>query len=59
MDTYKIKLLASKAGSIGTKYNIVRHYTIEAIDQKEAEDRARELAYAEGLEHTLIVSPRD
>ncbi len=34
METYHIRLRASKAGSIGTKYCEVRDYTIKAIDLK-------------------------
>jgi hypothetical protein len=54
--TWKITILASKAGSIGTKYNIRRKYEIEAPTQELAQDQARMKAYAEGLEHTLITS---
>jgi hypothetical protein len=52
--TWKVTLLASKAGSIGTKYCERRQYEIEAPTQEIAQDRARMKAYAEGLEHTLI-----
>jgi hypothetical protein len=52
--TWKITLLASKAGSIGTKYCEHRQYTVDAPTKEIAEDRARMKAYAEGLEHTRI-----
>ena len=58
MQTFTVKLQASKAGSIGTKYCEHRVYTVEAIDAYEAQCVARERAYAEGLEHTLITSVR-
>jgi hypothetical protein len=51
---WKITLLASKAGSIGTKYNIRRQYEIDAPTKEIAEDCARMKAYDEGLEHTRI-----
>ena len=54
MDKFSVTLKASEAGSIGVKYYLTRRYEIDAIDKKEAEDTARNLAYAENLEHTLI-----
>ena len=54
--SFAIRMRASTAGSIGTKYGELRHYTIVAQTQDEACDHARMLAYREGLEHTLITN---
>ena len=54
--SYRIRLCASVARSIGTKYNELRYYTIVAPNQDDACEQARVLAYREGLEHTLITN---
>ena len=56
MATYRVRLRASKEGSIGTKYNELRLYAVTAKSEDEASDKARQLAYAEKLEHTLITN---
>ena len=53
---YRIRLRASVQGSIGTKYGELRLYLIVAKNEDDACDHARELAYREGLEHTLITN---
>ena len=52
---YLVWLQASKSGSIGQKYNIHRDYRIEAHSPEQAQEQARQRAYNEGLEHTLII----
>ena len=54
--SFRIRLRASVTGSIGTKYGELRLYSIVAKSEDDACDQARELAYREGLEHTLITN---
>ena len=51
---WRVVVLASKEGSIGLKYCERRVYEVDAMTQEIAQDKARNLAYAEGLEHTHI-----
>lgn len=49
-----IRIRASKAGSIGAKYNEVRTYNVTDSTEEEMCEQARRMAYADGLEHVLI-----
>ena len=50
---YKMRIQASKLGSIGTKYCEKRSYFITAKDEDEAVTKAIKEAYEEGLEHVV------
>ena len=54
MDEFLVRIRASKAGSIGTKYCEVREYKFKATDLEDANSRGMERAYGEGLEHVLV-----
>ena len=50
----KVRIVASKAGSIGTKYCEKRVYEIEPCHKAELISKAIARAYADGLEHVLV-----
>jgi hypothetical protein len=54
MMTHTVKIAASKAGSIGTKYCEKREYTVEGADFDEIISAAVTMAYNDGLEHVLV-----
>jgi hypothetical protein len=54
MAEFQVRVHASKAGSIGTKYCEVREYKVEANDLEHANSLGMERAYDEGLEHVLV-----
>lgn len=54
MTTFKAMVRASKEGA-DARYTEAREYIVEARTRPEVESLARDAAYAEGLEHVLVV----
>lgn len=51
---FQVRVLASKAGSIGTKYCEARTYTVVVPDRTGVNDAAILQAHRDGLEHVLV-----